>query len=120
LAESFQRVAFALERRDFTGVTESDLAAVSHEHANKLYRAWVAGGKVPLPLHDPEDGDDCVKEVLVRVATRTLSTDGKRFRMSIEHEGPLKLFAGDMIFIRRASPLPDPERLPPGPPPERR
>lgn len=108
-AEAFQRVAAALERRDFTGVSEDDLALCDHEHANSLYRQWLAGGRQPLPLYDDEEGNDCVDEVLVRIASRVQSIDG-RMRLTLEHHEPLRLFPGDTIFIRRSTPLRDQER----------
>ena len=109
-AESFQRVAGAIESGDFAGVSEDDLAIADNDHANRLWRQWIAGGRVPLPLHDPEEGGDCVTDVLVRVSHMALSTDGRRLRMNVEHNGPLRLEPGDMIYVRRASPVPDPEK----------
>lgn len=106
-AQSFQRVALALEKGDFTGVSEDDLAVCDNAQANNLYRQWIAGGREILPLYDPEIGDDCVDEVLVRVASRAQSHDG-RMRLTLEGHQPLR--AGDSVFIRRAIPLPDCER----------
>ncbi|MBU2302619.1 MAG: hypothetical protein KJ944_08485, partial [Alphaproteobacteria bacterium] len=80
-----------------------------HELANKHYRQWIANGRQPLPLYDPEDGNDCIDEVLVRIASRVQSVDG-RMRLTLEHHEPLRLFPGDTIFIRRSTPLRDQER----------
>lgn len=102
---AIQRVVGAVEKRDFTGITDDQMALADNEVANKLYRQWVAGGRVPLPA---DEALDCNTDVLVAVSTVS-GFDG-HFRVVIDHHVPLALEPGDLIYIRRRTPIRDPER----------
>ncbi len=102
---AIQRVVGAVERRDFSGVTEDDLALADNEHANRLYRAWIANERMPVP---DDNGISCNDDVLVSVSS--VSGFGDRHRIVIEHHERLELEPGDLIYIRRRTPIRDPER----------
>lgn len=103
---AIQRVVGAVERRDFSGVSEDDLALADNEHANRLYRQWLADDRYPVP---DEDGINCNYDVLVSVSA--VSGFGDRHRIVIEHPVRLELEPGDLLYIRRP-PRPDPDRHP--------
>lgn len=103
--DAIQRVVGAVEHRDFSGVSEDDLALADNASANRMYRDWVAGGWVPLP---DDEGLTCNDDVLVKVVHVT-DFDGHH-RIIIDHHVHLQLQQGDLIYIRRRTPVRAPER----------